>query len=134
MNLHTPAQLLLGPLAETARVSPVGPHQLQPGELPFRALRKQASPAVPIREVGAVHARGQDEPVGVHQDVTLSPRKTLRPIVAPRSGPPARLVLTAWLSITAALGSRARPSRARTSARSASCALRSRLSKGHLRK
>ena len=29
-----------------------------------------------------MHARGQDEPVGVHQDVALAPGQPLRPVVA----------------------------------------------------
>ncbi len=49
-------QFLLGILPETPCVSPVNPHQFQPGELPSQALCQQASLAVPIREVGPVHA------------------------------------------------------------------------------
>jgi hypothetical protein len=48
----------------------------------------------------------------------------------PRSGPPTAVPSTAWLSITAPLGSRRRPSASRTSSRSRSWACRNRPRRG----
>lgn len=82
----------------------------------MQILDQRLSSAVPVEEVGAVDLYGQGERVSVDQDVALSPSEALCPVV-PTLASPARVVFTIWLSITAAVGSRARPSDSRTLAR-----------------
>jgi hypothetical protein len=57
------------------------PDQLHARQFLPQALDQQP-PAVPVGQVGTVDPGDQDEPVGVHQDVALSPRQALRSVVA----------------------------------------------------
>src|SRR5829696_38632 len=47
--LDPPSSLLFGPLAETARVRPVGPNQLHPGQVALQVLGQQLPPAILVR-------------------------------------------------------------------------------------
>ena len=71
------------------------------------------------------------------EQVTLPPAEPLGPVVAafrsPHAGPPTPVPLSAWLSITAPLGSQSCPSASRNEARRRSWAWRSRPSRRHLR-
>jgi hypothetical protein len=60
----------------------------------------------------------QQQPEGIHEDVTLPPLDLLARVIAP--DPPFSVVFTDWLSRMPALGWRCRPAAARTSPRSMS--------------
>ena len=75
---------------------------------------------------------GQQQPYGVHGDVTLATHHLLTSIIATR--PPFSVVFTDWLSIMAALGVRLLPSDCRTLGRSASWTPSHVPSSVHLRK
>ena len=71
---------------------------------------KQAPYAVPVRDLGAVDAGFDHQPLGIHEDVALRlPRTFLRPS-KPLCSPPTPLVFTDCESTMPALGSGSGPS------------------------
>jgi hypothetical protein len=75
--------------------------------------------AVAVVQAGGVDARTEYEPTGVHQDVAFASEQALGSVVA-SLGVPHPVPLSAWLSITAALGSASRSPLSRTASRSRS--------------
>ena len=132
--LDPPSSLLFSPLAETARVRPVGPNQLHPGQvvLQVSSANNRLPPSWSGRFAPWTRA-AKTSPFVSTRMWRLRPAKRFAPSY-PRSGPPTGVVFTTWLSITAALGFGSRPSASRTASRSRSCARLSRPSRRHLRK
>ena len=116
-DLQNPGAQFLGPLDQVPGVSPIGPDQLEPGELPDQFGQHQFGP-VAILDVGGVDDHGQDQAQGVYDDVPLASLDLLAGVVAPR--PPFSTVFTDGLSIIAAEGLGLRPSWTRTFWRRAS--------------
>ena len=116
-DLNLPSQGLGGPTDKTPAIADINPEMLDAREEASNAFQQQNA-AIPIRNIRCVHFYFQQEALRVDEDMALAPFDLLPAIVAPR--PPFSLVLTVWLSIIPALGSRWRPAASRTSPRRAS--------------
>lgn len=116
-DLQDPVAQLAGPVDQSARVAPIGPNQLEPGELPHQLGQHQLGP-VAVLEIGGMHDDGQKQAQGVYNDVPLASLDLLAGVVAAR--PPFSAVFTDWLSMIAAEGVDFRPSWMRTFWRRAS--------------
>lgn len=116
-DLQDPVTHFLGPFDQFPGVSPIGPDQLQPGELPDQFRQHQLGP-VAVLDIGGMHDNGQKQAQGVYDDVPLAPFDLLAGVVAAR--PPFSTVFTDWLSMIAAEGLAFRPSWRRTFRRRAS--------------
>ena len=92
-------------------VGAVGEHRLQPRVEPLQAPEEIADP-VRVLHVGGVDGDAEQQTRGVDRDVALPALDLLGGIVAAR--PPFSVVLTLWVSTTAALGLGSRPSRSRS--------------------
>jgi hypothetical protein len=57
---------------------------------------------ITVLDTGGGNNHGQDQPEGVHEDVTLAPFDLLARVIAPE--PPFSVVFTDWLSRIPALG------------------------------
>src|SRR5690348_3280720 len=115
---HRPGRPPGGHPAGDPLVDGVGPHQPQPAEPPPDRVEDQLRP-VRVLDVGRRNHDRQDQADRVHKDVPLAAVDLLPRIDAVRA--PLSVVLTDWLSITAADGWRCRPSAARRSPRNSSC-------------
>lgn len=116
-DLQDPVAQLPSPVDQFAGVSPIGPNQLEPRELPDQLGQHQLGP-VAVLDVGGVYDYGQDQAQGVYDDVPLASLDLLAGVVTAR--PPFSAVFTDWLSMTAAEGVGLRPSWTRTFWRRAS--------------
>ncbi len=116
-DLQDPVAQFLCPLDQFPGVAPVGPNQLEPGELPDQFGQHQLGP-IAILDVGRVHDDRQEQAQGVYDDVPLASLDLLAGVVAAR--PPFSAVFTDWLSMIAAEGLGFRPSWTRTFWRRAS--------------
>ena len=80
-NLQDPTALAPDPPHQLACVAPVGPHQLQPWEVVPYLLEDYPRP-VPILDTRRMNDHCQDQPHGIHQDVTLVPHDLLSSIAS----------------------------------------------------
>ena len=89
---------------------------LQKRKAPSRLSQQSLGP-VPILHAGRMHAGGQQQAERVGQDVALAAIDLLARVIPGRveRGPPLRLPLTLWLSMTAVVGLASRPAFSRTS-------------------
>jgi hypothetical protein len=117
-DLDGDAGCLLDPLAS---IGAVREGALNEGEAAARGLQQRHG-TVAVLDRGRANLRHQQPPVRVHLGASRACRQVwrLRPLTFfpasyPR-GPPASVVFTLWLSITAADGLASRPDRSRSSA------------------
>ena len=130
-DFKRPSRQLPHPLdqfSRVARVSPDQSHTLKPTfQLAYDQLR-----AVSVLNIGRMRHHVQQQPRGVHYDVSLSTIYLLACVVAAR--PPFSVVFTDWLSMIAALGVGLLPSASRTAGRNVSWTRSHVPSSVHLRK
>jgi hypothetical protein len=113
-----PLQHRRDPRDELARVSPIRPDELQSREAGDQR-RQDRFGAIPILDPSGMHHHDQEQPQDIDDDVALAPTDALAAVIAP--DPPFSVVLTVWLSMMPALGSRVRPEASRRSPRRLSC-------------
>lgn len=94
-----------------AVVDAVGEDDLEPAIQPFDP-RQQVTRAVGVLDVGGVDEDAEQQAGGVDGDVALAPLDLLGRVEAANA--PFSVVLTLWVSMTAALGVGARPSCSRS--------------------
>jgi len=82
-----------------------------PGVERLHALQQAPKP-IGILDVRGMHDHAEQHSLRVHRDVTLAPLQPLGRIPATR--PPFAVVLTLWVSMTAAVGLASRPSASRS--------------------
>ena len=116
-DLQYPVAHFLGPLDQFAGVAPVGPDQLELGELPDQFGQHQLGP-IAVLDIGGMHNDDQEQAHRVYDDVSLASLDLLASVVTAR--PPFSAVFTDWLSMIAAEGLGFRPSWTRTFWRRAS--------------
>jgi hypothetical protein len=92
-------------------VAGIGEDALDEGQAPARCLRQRYG-SIAILDRGGVNLHAEQAAVGIHMAWRLRPI-TFLPASRPRR-PPASVVLTFWLSITAADGCASRPARSRS--------------------
>ena len=105
------------PLDQRPGIAAVGPDLLEAVEPAANRLEHELGP-VAILDVGRVDDDRQEQPEGIDQDVPLAAVDLFARVVT--MDPPFSVVLTDWLSNTAAEGWRWRPSAWRRSPRSSS--------------
>jgi hypothetical protein len=115
-DLQGDPKALLDPAYEGPAVALVGPAVPQPGEPAAVQPPQQPGGAVAVADIGRGDVDLADQPQGVDQQVALAATYLLGAVVAVR--PPFSVVLTLWLSRTAALGVGWRPCRRRSCWRS----------------
>jgi hypothetical protein len=93
-----------------ASVAHVGPDETDRAALVGHLGRHEVC-TVAVGQSGGMYDRDDGVPLGVYEDVALSPANLLGPVVA--TDPPFSVVLTVWESMMAAVGSGLRPARAR---------------------
>ena len=116
-NLKDVARMGPHPIYQLPSVSGVCPNQSEARKPPFQLVYNQFC-SVSVLDVSRMDHNSQQQPYGIHDDVTLATHHLLTSIIATR--PPFSVVLTDWLSMTAALGVHSLPSARRTFGRSAS--------------
>ena len=104
----------LNPQNQLAGVAAVSPDQSQPAPAAYQMLQHQFRP-VTVLNVRRVDHHHQDQPQRIDDDVPLAPVDLLARVISPR--PPFSVVLTGWLSITAAEGVGFLPAATRTFSR-----------------
>ncbi len=104
--LQSPATDSLSPLDQYTGVAPISPNALQAREASQKSPQHQLG-SVPVLYVGWVHRDGQQQALGIHHNMSLATSDLFPRIIAPES--PFSVVLTDWLSMTAALGVGPRP-------------------------
>ena len=114
-NLQYPARCGQHPINQLTGVTSVRPYQLQVRKPSYQLIDDQLC-AISVLDVSRMNHDGQQQPYGVHDDVTLAPHHLLTSIIATR--PPFSVVFTDWLSMMAALGVGLLPSDCRTLGRS----------------
>jgi hypothetical protein len=92
-------------------VDAVGEHDLEPA-VELLDLVQQIPGAVGVLDIGGVDNDAQKQSQRIDRDMALAPLHLLGGIVAAR--PPFSVVLTLWVSMTAALGLASRPSLSRS--------------------
>ncbi len=95
-DLHEATEPTTDPVHELPRVTPIREDQLQSSE-PGAQLLDQKLAAVAVLDVGGMHDQGDDQPEGVHDQMTLAAFDLLARVVPTR--PPFSAVLTDWLSM-----------------------------------
>jgi hypothetical protein len=93
-------------------VSAIRPDEAQSHQRMFEEGQHELT-AVAVLHVGRVHHHGDQQPERIDQEVSLATIDLFARIVT--MGAPLSVVFTDWLSITAALGCRSRPTDSRTS-------------------
>jgi hypothetical protein len=113
-NLNHPAEHPSGPIHESPGVASVDPDALQPTQ-PSAQLRQYQPPSDTILDVSSVHHHDQNQPEGINEHVSFTPRNLLSSVIT--AVPPFSAVLTLWLSKIPALGVGLRPALRRTCSR-----------------
>jgi hypothetical protein len=115
------AQCLASPVDQPTRVLAVCPDLLQAGEIAF-TIAQNLLASVAIILIGSRDKDVHHAPVGIDEEVTFAPFDLFMGIITDvflPTAPPFSVVLTDWLSITAAEGVGSRPTRFRSASRSA---------------
>jgi hypothetical protein len=94
------------PVDELPRVSAVGPDEAKPLPSLAEATEEELG-SIAILDISGMNNDGDQQPERIDEEVPLSAVDLLARIVA--MGPPFSVVLTDWLSMIPALGSRFRP-------------------------
>jgi hypothetical protein len=89
------------PVHQRTGIGPVGPEMPSPRE-PVPQAVQDLLRAITVLDTGGGHDHGQEQPEGVHEDVTLPPFDLLARVIAPE--PPFSVVFTDWRSMMPALG------------------------------
>ena len=92
------------PRHQLTSVASIGPDRPQSGK-PTQQFGQHPPGAVPILDTGGMNHRGQQQSYGVHYNVPLASGNPFTRVIAAR--PPFSVVFTDWLSMMAALVSRA---------------------------
>ena len=100
-NLEGPACQGPDPLDQLSSIASIGPDQPHAGKPPYQFIDDQLR-SISILDIGRMHHHRQQQPHGIHNDVSLSTVDLLASVIATR--PPFSVVLTDWLSMMAALG------------------------------
>ena len=119
------------PLDQLFGIACIGPDQSQTGKPPYHFVYDQLR-SISVLNISRIYHHGQQQPYGIHYDVSLSTVDLLASIIATR--PPFSVVFTDWLSMMAALGVGLLPSTSRTTGRRVSWTLSHVPSIIHLRK
>ena len=113
-NFKRPACQGPDPLDQLSAIACIGPDQSQMGKPPYHFVYDQLR-SISVLNISRMHHHGQQQPYGIHYDVSLSTVDLLAGIIATR--PPFSVVFTDWLSMMAALGVGLLPSASRTAGR-----------------
>ena len=113
-DFKRPSCQLPHPLDQFSPIARVSPDQTQAPKSSFQ-FRDNQLRAIPVLNVGGMHHHVQQQPHGIHYDVSLSTFDLLARVIAAR--PPFSVVFTDWLSMIAALGVGFLPSASRTAER-----------------
>ena len=130
-NFKRPACQGPDPLDQLSAIACIGPDQSQTGKPPYHFVYDQLR-SISVLNISRMYHHGQQQPYGIHYDVSLSTVDLLASIIATR--PPFSVVFTDWLSMMAALGVGLLPSASRTAGRRVSWTLSHVPSIIHLRK
>ena len=113
-DFKRPSCQLPHPLDQFPPIARVSPDQTHTPKASFQ-FRDNQLRSVSVLNVGGMHHHVQQQPHGIHYDVSLSTFDLLACVIAAR--PPFSVVFTDWLSMIAALGVGFLPSASRTAER-----------------
>lgn len=113
-NLNDPSERTSSPFDEYPGIASIDPDPLQPPKSIAQFLHDKPA-SITILNVGRVHHHDQDQPQGINEQVSLTPRNLLSSVIT--AAPPFSAVLTLWLSRIPALGVGLRPALRRTCSR-----------------
>ena len=100
-NFKRPACQGPDPLDQLSAIACIGPDQSQTGKPPYHFVYDQLR-SISVLNISRMYHHGQQQPYGIHYDVSLSTVDLLASIIATR--PSFSVVFTDWLSMMAALG------------------------------